>query len=330
MNLYIENSCTDPQFNLALEQYIFDFLDRKHNYFMLWRNNNSVIVGKNQNTLAEINLPFVKSNNINVVRRLSGGGAVYHDLGNINFTFITGADNEKIDFSLFCGFIQKALVSFGIPAEISGRNDITIGDSKISGNAQYVKNRRVMHHGTLLYDCDLDMLSGALTVKEDKFESKGIKSVRSRVANIRPFLKEDIPVEKFSAKLGKYLFNELDMNEYNIFNDDICKIEKLKEEIYSKWSWNYGSSPPYNIRKIRRIEGCGNIEILLDVGKEGIINNIVFFGDFFGSSDPAELADALKGHHFEYGEIKGAIKEMDIPLFFYDICAAGFLSLLFE
>ena len=343
MNFYINNSCTDPHFNLALEQYIFDFsgpasfnehsdeLTRGYNYFMLWRNSNSVIVGKNQNTIAEIDSVFVKSNNISVVRRLSGGGAVYHDLGNLNFTFITDADKKNtIDFSSFCKLIQKALFSFGVPAEISGRNDLTVEGKKVSGNAQYIKKGRLMHHGTLLYDCDLDMLSGALNVKDDKLQSKGIKSVRSRVANIRPFMKEDMPVEVFSAELKNFLFNEFNMSEYLLSNDEINKIEKLMEDVYSKRSWNYGSSVPYNIQKKRRIEGCGNIEILIDVGKEGIIDNIAFFGDFFGNDDPAMLAEMLKGYHFEYGELAQVIKDINLMNFFHDITETLFLSLLFE
>jgi len=338
MHYYIENSCTDPYYNLALEQYFFDSYERLNknfppalNFIILWRNNNSIIVGKNQNTIAEINSSFVKSNNINIVRRLSGGGAVYHDLGNLNFTFITGSDNDsKIDFSSFCNFIKEALVSFGVPAEISGRNDITAGGGKISGNAQYLKNGKVMHHGTLLYDSDLDMLCGALNVKDDKLESKGIKSVKSRVLNIRPFMKENLSIEDFWIKLKNYLFNELDISEYIISCEDNKIIEKLKKEVYSKWSWNYGSSPSYNVRKKRRLEGCGNIEILLDVGKEGVINNITFYGDFFTNDDPCKLAELLKGRHFEYSELSQAVKEIDLTSFFHGISAAGFLVLLFE
>jgi len=167
VNFYIESKKTAPCYNLALEQYVFDSLNRTAgssvcNYFMLWQNYNSVIVGKNQNTSTEINISFVNAHNINVARRLSGGGAVYHDLGNINFTFITDSGADKtIDFAVLCKPIQNALLSFGVPVEISGRNDMTIQGKKISGNACYIKHGRVMYHGTLLYDSDLDMLSNA-------------------------------------------------------------------------------------------------------------------------------------------------------------------------
>ncbi|MDR2718490.1 MAG: lipoate--protein ligase family protein, partial [Treponema sp.] len=198
MNYYIESRSTDPCRNLALEQFVFDFLDRRHSYFMLWQNHNSIIVGKHQNTLAEINSVFVKAHNISVVRRLSGGGAVYHDPGNLNYTFITDAGTDNtIDFAAFCLPVQKALVSFGVPVEITGRNDMTVMGRKFSGNAQYLKHERIMHHGTILYDSCMDTLSQALNLSNDKIESKGIQSVRSRVTNIRPYMKTNMPIEDF-------------------------------------------------------------------------------------------------------------------------------------
>jgi len=331
MNYYIESGDTDPRYNLALEQFVFDSLDRSHSYFMLWQNHNSIIVGKHQNTMAEINTAFVNERNISVVRRLSGGGAVYHDLGNINFTFITDADKEEtINFAAFCLPIKKALVSFGVPVEISGRNDMTVEGKKISGNAQYIKQGRVMHHGTLLYDSDLEMLSGALNVTNDKIESKGIKSVKSRVTNIRPYMKTDMPVGDFWTNLKQHFFTAFDMKEYNLSTEDKAEVEKLKENTYSQWKWNYGASPPYNIRKSHRIEKCGTVEILLDIEKDGIIKNIVFYGDFFGNDDTAELAEILKGHHFEYNELADTVKNINVSRFFNNLDAKTFLDLLFE
>jgi len=331
MNYYIESRDTDPARNLALEQFVFDSLDRRHSYFMLWQNHNSIIVGKHQNTTAEINASFVNAHNISVVRRLSGGGAVYHDMGNLNFTFITDTGTENsIDFTAFCRPIQNALVSFGVPVEISGRNDMTIEEKKISGNAQYIKNGRVMHHGTLLYDSNMEVLSKALNVTDDKIESKGIKSVKSRVTNIRPFMKTDMPMNEFWDSLKKYMFSAFDMKEYNLSAEEEAEVEKLKERVYSQWDWNYGASPPHNIRKMRRIENCGKFEILLDVEKGGIINNIAFYGDFFGNDDPAELAEILKGRHFQYNELEGTLNDINISRFFRNLDARTFLALLFE
>jgi lipoate-protein ligase A len=296
---------------------------------MLWQNHNSVIVGKNQNTRAEINEAFVKAHNISVVRRLSGGGAVYHDMGNLNYTLITNTENNEVNFSVFCRPIQKALISFGIPAEISGRNDMTVDGKKFSGNAMYFKNGRSMHHGTILYDSDIELLSHALSVSNEKIESKGIKSVKSRVTNIRPYMKTDMPLRDFWTTLKSFLFAELQMKEYTLTADEVAEVEKLKERIYSQWTWNYGASPPHNIRKSRRIENCGNIEVLLDVGKEGVINNIHFYGDFFGNGDISELTAIIAGHRLEYGEIAEVVKEVEISRFFSNLDTKGFLSLLF-
>jgi len=331
MNFYIESNGTDPCYNLALEQFVFDFLDRRHSYFMLWQNHNSIIVGKHQNTLAEINSAFVNAHNISVVRRLSGGGAVYHDLGNLNYTFIADAGRDNaVDFAAFCLPIQKALISFGVPVEISGRNDMTVMGKKFSGNAQYLKEGRIMHHGTILYDSCMDTLSQALNVSNDKIESRGIQSVRSRVTNIRPYMKTDMPIEDFWAALKRYMFEDFTMQEYVLSAEEKEQVEKLKNQVYSQWSWNYGASPPHNIRKTRRIEGCGTFEILLDVEKQGIIKNIVFYGDFFGNDDPAELTGILKGHHFNYNELADTIRDIDISRFFHNLDAKTFLALLFD
>jgi len=331
MNYYIESKSNDPEFNLALEQFIFDSLDRNNNFFMLWQNDNSIIVGKYQNTIEEINLSYVKAHNIKTVRRLSGGGAVYHDLGNLNFSFFTDADNDnKINFKAFCAAVQNMLIELGVPAEISGRNDITIDGCKISGNAQYIKQGRVMHHGTLLYDSDLDMLSKALNVSNDKIESKGIKSVRSRVTNIKNYIKNEMPVSEFKIKLKNHFFKEFNLIEYNLSEEETKKAAELKERIYSRWDWNYGSSPPYNIKKSRKIEGCGNIEILIDVKKDGIINDIIFFGDFFCNDEPAELIKIITGGRYEYSEVSEKLKKIDVSGYFYNLNNEAFLKLLFE
>jgi lipoate-protein ligase A len=331
MNYYIESRSTDPCRNLALEQFIFDSLDRRRQYFMLWQNHNSIIVGKHQNTMAEINTAFVNAHNISVVRRLSGGGAVYHDGGNLNYTFVTDAGSDNaVNFAAFCRPIQQALISFGVPVEISGRNDMTVLGRKISGNAQYFKQGRIMHHGTILYDSDLEMLSQALGAPNDKIESHGIASARSRVTNIRTFMKTDMPVEDFWTALKKYMFDAFNMREYVLSAEENDKVEKLKEQVYSQWSWNYGASPPHNIRKTRRIEGCGSIEILLDVGKEGIIKDIAFYGDFFGNEDTAVLAEIFKGSHFEYNELAEKAQNIDISRFFHNLDTESFLALLFE
>jgi len=331
MIYYIENKSTDPHYNLALEQYVFDTQDTEKSYFILWQNHNAIIVGKHQNTQEEINAAFVKEKNISVVRRLSGGGAVYHDMGNLNFTFITGADNTKrIDFSVFCEPISQALRSLGVPVEISGRNDMSVEGKKFSGNAQYTKDGRVMHHGTILYDSDLEILSQALKPGKDKIESKAIKSIKSRVTNIRPYMKADMAVDEFWTALKDYLTVSLSMKEFSLDPAHSAEVEELKEKVYSQWNWNYGKSPPYTIRKDRRVEGCGKIEVFLDVAQEGKIKSVVFFGDFFGNRDPRELGDMMASHHFQYNELKALCKGLDVSQYFSGLDNEVFLALLFE
>ena len=328
MFCYIENASTNPYFNLALEQVIFDRLDRRRDYCMLWQNSSAVIVGRHQNTAAEINQAVVNDCGAAVVRRLSGGGAVYHDEGNINFTFITNAGAQNaIDFTPFCRHIQKALRTFGVPAEISGRNDITIDGKKISGNAQYLKQGRVMHHGTLLYDTGMDTLDSILFAN-GKIQSKGIPSVRSRVTNIRPYMKIDMPADHFRAALKEELITALSMDEYTLTTEDTAAAEMLRDEVYSRWEWNYGSSPPYNARKSRRFEGCGTIEVLMEIANGGIIVNIAFFGDFFSSEDPSGLSAVLTGCHLERSELSSILQKIDISRYFHKIEAESLLSLL--
>ena len=330
---YIESCETNPYHNLALEQFVFDRLKPESSFFMLWQNHNSIIVGKNQNTAGEVNAPFVKEHGITVARRLSGGGAVYHDLGNLNFTFISPDDKQKgIDFSLFCRPVGEALRSFGVPVVISGRNDMTVEGKKFSGNAQYIKGGRVMHHGTILYDSDLSVLSKALNPPSDKIESRGIKSVQGRVVNVRPYMKNDLSVAEFWAALGSYMRNSLDMTPFNLSDGQLAAVGELKEKVYSRWSWNYGSSPPHTLRKERRIAGCGKIEVLLDIGREGIIKNAAFYGDFFGNLDPHGLGSKLAGHHLEYEELSKLFLDDDIEIneFFHGLNRKTFLELLLE
>ena len=250
---FIENSETDPYYNLALEQALFDRLDRQHSYCMLWRNSSAVIVGRHQNTAAEIDVSFVDTRSIAVVRRLSGGGAVYHDLGNINFTFFTDAAGD-IDFESFFKPVRDALVSFGVPAVIAGRNDMAVDGKKISGGAMYIKENRVLYHGTLLYDTDFNILKKALS-SGGKFNSGGIKSVPAKVTNIRPYMKNDMPIDDFFHALRDYLVKINAMGEYKLTEDDKAAAALLYDRRYSKWEWNYGASPPYNTRNSRRIEG---------------------------------------------------------------------------
>ena len=331
MMYYIESPATNPHFNLALEQFVFDRLDKRHNYFMLWRNDNAIIVGKHQNTVAEINAPYVKEHNIRVVRRLSGGGAVYHDLGNVNFTFIVSAGEQRpFDFASFCRPVIRALASLGVTAELNGRNDMTIKDAKFSGNAQYRKRDRVMHHGTILYDSNLSFVGKALVVPKDKIESKGLQSVQSRVTNVKPHMQTDIPVEHFMAALKEAMFREYDMLPYTLQKKEFEETAALQKDVYDTWEWNYGASPSYTIYKERRVAGCGKLEVYMDIPKGGVIADIAFYGDYFGNGDARKLAGAIIGQKLERNALRASIGPTAVGECFHNMDTETFLDIIME
>lgn len=327
---YLNLTTTDPAYNLAMEQYVFDSLPRDRAYFMLWQNNNAIIIGKYQNTLAEINQPFVEQHGIHVVRRLSGGGAVYHDLGNLNFTFIVDAgDTKELDLKLFCLPVVRALDRIGIHAEVNGRNDITIDGKKFSGNAQYLKNGRVMHHGTIMFDSDLSVVEQALRVDPSKIQAKGIKSVRSRVTNVRAYLPQDTGLSEFRSLLLESILSETPGEEYILNEQDLAAVEALREQRYATWDWNYGASPICTLMKKQRFDGCGCVEVYLSVSR-GLIDGIEFRGDFFSTSDLSELSEKLIGLRPEAAAYTTVLQNVDISRYFTGLNNEQFLRLLCE
>ena len=328
--LYIESTSVDPRFNLALEQHVFDNLDRSKEYFMLWQNDKSVIIGKNQNTVAEVNQSFINDNDIKVVRRLSGGGAVYHDLGNINFTFIEDAGKkEGFDFSNFFAPIIKALKTFGVIAEARGRNDIVIDGKKFSGNAQYVKQDRIMHHGTILFDSDLDFMRQAIAAPKDKIDSKGVKSNRSMVTNIKPHISEDITTVDFFNALRSFMFEEYGLQKYELTPSDLKNVASLQESVYGTWDWNYGYSPAYDMFKERYVEGCGKLQIFMNV-VDGKFLNITFYGDYFGNRDTHELASLLIERKADETDLREALYNVEIGQYFHKMDLDTFISVVLQ
>ncbi len=325
---YIENNSIDPHYNLAFEEYIFKYL--QEDVVLLWRNGPSIIVGKNQNTIEEINMDYVKENNINVVRRVTGGGAVYHDLGNLNFSFITKAESNLIDFKTYNIPILKALEKLGVNCQLSGRNDIVIDEKKFSGIAQSIIKGRVLNHGTLLFDSKLDTLSKALNVKRDKIESKGVKSVSSRVTNIKPYVKDDIDVLEFKQILLKNIFEHFNepIEIYELSEEDKKNIQKMVDERYGTWEWNYGKSPKFNYKGYNRYAG-GCVEARLQVEK-GIIENCKIYGDFFGKSDILELEQRLKGLKYDKSEVVNALDNVSVEDYLGRISKEEFLQCLFD
>ena len=325
--LIIYNDNTNPYFNLAMEEYLLK--NNTEDLFILWRNKPSVIVGKNQNTLSEINLEYVKENSIPVVRRQSGGGAVFHDLGNINFTFITNNNNSFSDFKKFTQPIIDLLKTMGLDATFSGRNDLLIDGKKFSGNAQYNYRNKVMHHGTLLFSSQITDLSNALKVKSIKFEGKGIKSVKSRVTNISEHLDTKMSVLEFKDLIMNYMASiDSDNKLYTLSKEDIDGIEKLVEKKYNTWEWNFGNSPKYSFSNELKYPG-GNVEFNLEINK-GVISKIKFFGDFFGKEDIENLEILLSGVKHKEESLREILSNIDINNYLLgadmDILISGILG----
>jgi lipoate-protein ligase A len=328
--LCILNRGLDPYFNQAAEEYLLKNFD--DNIFMLWQNDLTIVVGKHQNTLAEINVENVKEKGIRVVRRLTGGGAVYHDLGNLNYTFIMGYGEEgaQVDFKKYNQPIIDVLAQLGVEANFSGRNDILIDDQKFSGNAEHIyhQKQRVLHHGTLLYASEIQDISDALNVNPLKFEGKARKSVRSRVTNISSHLKEDIGVAKFGERVMQHITHLYpDAISYELTDADKEAIQKLADEKYSQWEWNYGYSPKYGLKKGVKTPG-GFIEVHLNVDK-GRITELEIYGDFFVNKDLEPLVNGLIGKEHQEEKLLNALKEMKSSEYFNNVSEEDLLQVFF-
>lgn len=314
---YIINENNNPRYNLALEEYVLKNLDGE--YFFLWQNEPTIVIGKHQNTISEINLDYVEKKGIHVVRRMSGGGAVYHDLGNINFSFIQEKkDLADFDFSFFTRPIVDLLGELGIKAEFNSRNDLAIDGKKFSGNAQYIFKKKILHHGTLLFNSEMEELVNSLKVSKDKIESKGLKSIKSRVANIKDYIGEDSKIKEvsdFKVALFEHMKNRMEeFEEYVLTENDKKEIEKLKKEKYDKWEWNYGESPEADIHRQRKYT-AGKVESYIKL-KDGLIENIKLYGDFFSSREIEDLENGLKGKKYMISEIAEYLKTVNVSEYF--------------
>lgn len=325
----IINESNNPYFNLALEEYALKNLYMDDDIIILWINEPTVVVGRNQNTIEEINSKFIKENNINVVRRMSGGGAVYHDHGNVNYTFITSSEGDSANnFRKFTQPVIDLLNELGVKAEFSGRNDITIDGKKVSGTAQYYYKDRMLHHGAILFHTNLDILKDVLNVKLDKIESKGIKSVRSRVANIYDYLPNKMSPEEFKETLSKFMLSSSSKNkEYTLTHEDIAIINKMKDEKYSTWEWVYGESPDFDLQKSKRYTG-GGLDIRLNV-HNGIIKECKIYGDFFGKKNVSELESLLAGTNYKEDSVRNVLSSANFEEYFYGIAMADFIDCMF-
>lgn len=324
----IVNPSKEPYFNLALEEYFLKTKDLKEDLLILWQNDPTIVVGKNQNAYEELDFDFVEKNGIHVVRRMSGGGAVYHDSGNLNYTIIKNEGNlYRNDFRFFALPVVSCLKKLGVEAIFNGRNDILIDGKKFSGNAQYFYNDKVLHHGTLLFDSDLSVLASALRVKGDKLESKGVKSVKSRVTNIRDYVADGISLRDFQENLLVSMFEESEtaINNYLLSEEDLAAISELRDKKYKTWEWNIGKSPEMSYQKEIRFE-AGSVTLAMNV-KNGRIEKAKIYGDFFEAKPIEELEELLIHRKYDKGELDTWMGQVDISEYVHLLKNEDFIQL---
>lgn len=305
-------------FNIALEEYILKNFDE--DCFLLYINEPCIIVGRFQNTIAEINYPWVQEHMIPVVRRLTGGGTVFHDLGNLNFSFIMNGEEDVGGFAKYTAPVLHVLNDLGVPARLEGRNDLTINGLKFSGNAKLVQSGKTLQHGTILFSSRVESLAQALKVNPLKFSDKAVKSVRARVTNVVDFLDQSMSLSDFIPLVRNKVHSMYpDSRDYFLSTKDKEAVLALVKSKYDCWDWNYGKSPQYNLANAIRSIG-GTIELYLDVS-HGIITSLRIFGDFFCGRDIQDLERVFSGiahdadcirQSFIDGEYKSFLGEVEL------------------
>ena len=332
--LLIINDSKNAYYNQAAEEYLIDSFDE--DIVMLWRNDNTVVVGKNQNTIEEIDRRYVRDKGISVVRRLTGGGAVFHDLGNVNYTVIqTYREGLFSNYEYFTEMVRDFLRGLGVDAVLSGRNDLMISGKKFSGNAQCVRNGRMMHHGTLMFSSDVRDISGALTPNKKKTESKAVKSVQSHVTNISSHMPQhekteaesSMDAEQFMLLLyDYYLKNYPDAVPYELTEADKAAIQKLADEKYSTWEWNYGASPAFAVTASRKF-AFGLVDVRLNVSR-GRIKDIRIFGDYFGIRSISEIEERLRDVEYRRDAIAEVLQSFDLAEYISGMTAEELIELM--
>ncbi len=324
--LVVSLKSNNPYFNLAAEEYFLK--QREEEFFLLWRNTPCIVVGRNQNTRKEINYEYVTEHQIPVVRRLTGGGTVFHDLGNLNFTLIQkGVESEFGNYGVFAQPVIETLKGLGVTATLSGRNDLLIGEQKFCGQAQTMWHGRLMHHGCILFSANVEALTNALQVNPLKIQSKGIDSVRSRVTNIESHLPSPCSVEEFALLLQNRFLAVEGNTLYEVTAEDLQAIEQLVGEKYETFDWNFGFSKDYSFQKDSRFP-AGTITVAMEIS-ENVISEIEIAGDFFGVKPMEELEEALKGVAYEENAVKTALQQVNLKEYMAGISVDEMVSALF-
>jgi lipoate---protein ligase len=336
--IFVDNlGNTDARQNLALEEYVLRHRMGDDDLLLFYVNAPAIIIGRNQNTIEEIAADVVDARGIRVVRRVSGGGAVYHDLGNLNFSFMTRDVKGRFNrYDRFNGPVVEVLRELGVEAEIGGRNDILVGGRKISGNAQFATPDRMLSHGTLLVHANLDDVTAALRPKPGKVESKGVKSIRSRVANINEFLPQPadtgevaLTVHELRELILERIFGTRDrarIPSVELTDADWRAVRELEAKKYGAWSWNYGENPPSNVQRAQRF-AAGELDVRLDV-QQGRIAALRIFGDYMGRADVADVEARLLGVAYDRDRMVAALAGVDLSLYFGDVSRDEVLGIL--
>ena len=324
---YLKNPSTNPYYNMAFDEYCLESLPIDEPVFFLWQNKPAVIVGYNQEVNTEVNLDYLKEKGIDLVRRVTGGGAVYHDLENLNYTIVGRSEDLERDYPEYASLLAKALQTLGVPATLSGRNDILVEGRKVSGFAKRVCKNRLMVHGTLMYNVDVDVLTHVLNPSTTKLQSKGIASVRSRVANLCDYLPEIPDIQTFSQRLEEILSNNHSDTEYQLSETDLTNIQQLTDKKFATWEWNYGRSPKATLTHSARL-ACGTVEIHLTL-TENRIASCRFGGDFLGNLPASDVEKALTGIPYEINEIRKCLSKIEINRYFDRVLVDDLLEMMF-
>lgn len=325
---FLRNHSTDVYYNMAFDEYALEQLPLDEPLFFLWQNRSAVIIGLNQNAYAEVDIDYLRRHGIDLARRITGGGAVYHDLGNLNYTIVGRSSDIERDYPEYTRHMLRALQTLGVKAELSGRNDILVEGRKVSGFAKRVYKDRLMVHGTLMYDVDIEKLTRVLTPPDDKLIAKGIASVKSRVANLKDYLPGIANVEDFSKALEKYLSRQYQDEEYMLTEAQQDEIMAVAKDKFATADWIYGRAPGSEVTYARRLP-CGNVEVFLHI-KKGRIDSCRVGGDFIGNSPISEVEVLLTGCLYERTALQQCLSTIDIQRYLDNTHTETFINLLFN
>lgn len=326
--LYVKNDCLNPWYNLALEEYLLRRKDIDEDILCLWQNANSIIIGRHQNIVAQINMKAVDEYQTKIARRMTGGGAVYHDLGNLNYTYITSyKDGNTVDFRVFANPVINALKQYGVHAELSGRNDILVDKKKISGTAQAGIGNRLLFHGTIMYDVNVEVLSKVLHVDREKIRGKGVDSVTGRVTNLKSYLPENVDITELKKGILHSFLQDDKLTELILDENAKKEVLSYEQNQYGTEKWIFGESREGEISRKKRFTG-GELEALIKTDN-GIITKCRFFGDYLGVFNSDDIAKQLEGKLYTVDSVRDELRKYNLNQYFGNITMDEILSCIF-